>query len=307
MEFPTWTRRPVPSRRSSPARRAARLLGALVLSAGLSGLPALIAPSASAAVTAQAAHRARGTGWMRLAQLSPNSPAVDVYLYSFGGTRARVVLRHVAYGTVSKYMRVSAGEYTVAIRPAGMPSKSAPVLSSTARVARGRAYTVAGVGTAAHLKLQILRDRMTAPRGKVLVRVMQESMHQPTVTVTAGRQTLAAGLAFGTATSFQVVSPGRRVFRAQGATAQVRQPVTLKANSVHTIVVLDDQGQITLDDLMDAAGSTFMPSGGAAMGLGGTAPQPGAPQWPWLLALAAGGALTLAGAAGVRRSHRLGS
>jgi Domain of unknown function (DUF4397) len=285
------------------ARRGARLLGGLVLCAGLSGGPVLMAPAASAAVMAPASHRAPGSGWMRLAQLSPNAPAVDVYLYSFGGRRAQVVLRHVAYGTVSEYMRVTAGEYTVAIRQAGMPSKSAPVLSSTARVARGRAYTVAGVGTAAHLKLQILRDRMTAPRGKVLVRIMQESMHQPKVTVTDGHRDLAASLAFGSATSFRVVSPGRHVFRAQGESARDRQVITLKANSVHTIVVLDDPGRITMDDLMDAAGSTAMPSGGAGTGFGGTAPQPGAPQWPWLLALAAGGGLTLAGAARIRRSR----
>jgi hypothetical protein len=299
---------------SARPRHAARLLGGLVLCAGLSGAPVLIAPAASAAVTAQAAHRAPGVAWMRLAQLSPNAPAVDVYLYSFGGGRAQVVLHHVAYGTVSEYMKVSAGEYTVAIRPAGMPSKSAPVLSSTARVTRGRAYTVAGVGTAAHLKLQILRDRMTAPRGKVLVRVMQESMHQPKVTVTDGHQALATGLAFGTATSFQVVSPGRHVFRAQGASAQDRQVLTMKANSVHTVVVLDDSGTITMDDLMDAAGSAVMPIGGAGMGLGGTAPAPGAPQWPWLLALAgggvlllAGGGVLLAGGARIRRAHQPGS
>lgn len=244
---------------------------------------------------------------MRLAQLSPNSPAVDVYMYSFGGRRAQVVLRHVAYGTVSKYMRVTAGEYTVAIRPAGMPSKSAPVLSSTATVARGRAYTVAGVGAAGHLKLQILRDRINAPRGKVLVRVMQESMHQPKVTVTDGHRALAASLAFGAATSFKVVDPGRHVFRAKGASAQDRQVLTLKANSVHTVVVLDDSGTITMDDLMDAAGSTFMPAGGAGMGLGGTAPQPAAVRWPWLLALAGGGGFVLAGLVTIRRSRQFGS
>jgi Domain of unknown function (DUF4397) len=288
-------------------RRTARLLGGLVLSAGLSGVPVLIAPAVSAAVTAQAGHRAPGVAWMRLAQLSPNAPAVDVYLYSFGGGRAQVVLHHVAYGTVSEYMRVTAGEYTVAIRPAGMPSKSAPVLSSTARIARGRAYTVAGVGTVAHLKLQILRDRLTAPRGKVLVRIMQESMHQPKITVTDGHRPLATSLAFGAATSFRVVSPGRHVFRAQGASAQNRQVLALKANSVHTVVVLDDSGTITMDDLMDAAGSAVMPMGGAGTGFGGTAPAPGAPQWPWLLALAGGGALLLAGAARIRRAHQPGS
>jgi Domain of unknown function (DUF4397) len=50
-----------------------------------------------------------GGGWVRLAHLSPNAPAVDVYLYSFGNPRARLVLHHVSYGAVSPYEQVPAG------------------------------------------------------------------------------------------------------------------------------------------------------------------------------------------------------
>jgi hypothetical protein len=44
-----------------------------------------------------------------------------------------------------------------------------------------------------------------------------------------------------------------------------------------------------------------MPNGGAATGLGGTAPAPGSSPLPWLAALVAGGLLTLAGAYRLRR------
>src|SRR5882757_7325016 len=53
-----------------------------------------------------------GAGWVRLAHMSPNTPPVDVYLYSFGDPRARLVLRHVSYGMVSPYQEVPAGDYT---------------------------------------------------------------------------------------------------------------------------------------------------------------------------------------------------
>src|SRR5207245_1012706 len=88
-------------------------------------------------VAIPATSAAPGTGWLRLAHLSPNTPAVDVYLYSAGNAQARIVLRHVKYGTVSPYLRAHAGEYTVAMRPAGAAASSAPVLSTGVRVRAG--------------------------------------------------------------------------------------------------------------------------------------------------------------------------
>src|SRR5918911_845685 len=101
-----------------------------------------------------------GTGWIRLAHFSPNTPAVDVYLYSFGNPHAKIVLKHVAYGTVSPYEKVHTGEYTVAMRGAGAKPSSPPVLSTNVHIARGGAYTVAGMGPAKGLRLQILTDRL---------------------------------------------------------------------------------------------------------------------------------------------------
>src|SRR5450631_1704447 len=70
-------------------------------------------------VAAPATSAAPATGWLRLAHLSPNTPAVDVYLYSFGNSNAQIVLHHVAYGTVSPYEAVTAGDYSVAMRASG--------------------------------------------------------------------------------------------------------------------------------------------------------------------------------------------
>jgi hypothetical protein len=247
-----------------------------------------------------AAPASSGSGWLRLAHLSPNTPAVDVYLYSFGNPHAMIVLHHVAYGTISGYERVPSGEYTVAMRAAGAPPSSAPVLSTTVNIHTGAAYTVAGMGPADGLRLQVLHDRLTTPRGKALVRIIQASLVQHRVTVHAGHHVLARRLPFAAITSYQVVSPGTWMVRAKGPTEHTEATITLAAGTIHTIVVLDDPGQLRLDDLVDAAGSRVIPAGSPGTGLGGTAPRPGSDA-AWLVLI--GGGLLL-GATGVRWATR---
>jgi len=237
-----------------------------------------------------------GTGWLRLAHLSPNTPAVDVYLYSFGNPKAIFVVHHVAYGTISGYERLPSGEYTVAMRPANAPSSSPPVISAGVNIRPGAAYTVAGLGPAKGLRLAVLRDRLTTPRGKALVRLIQASLIEHRVTVRAGRHVLVRGLAFGAVTSYQAVSPGTWLVSAKGRTEHVSASVTLAAGQIHTIVVLDDPGQLRLDDLVDAAGSRVIPAGAPATGLGGTAPRPVPSRMPWLVLIGGGLLLGVTGA-----------
>jgi hypothetical protein len=278
-------------------RWLSRLLAAIALSAGLTGL---VAPAASATTTSMM----EMNGWMRLAHLSPSTPAVDVYLYSVANPHASLVLHHVAYGTVSSYIKIAPGEYTVAMRAAGAAVGSPPVLSTTVHVVAGGAYTVAGLGTATDLRLQVLRDRLTTPRGKILIRVIQASLRQRLVTVTAGKEVLARKLAFGQLTTYRVANPGTWTFRAVGGTESTSQMIMLTPNCIHTIVILDDPGHLKIDDLLDAAGSMVMPMGSVPTGLGGTAPRPASPAEPWLVTTTVGGLLALAGGLALRRARR---
>jgi hypothetical protein len=268
--------------------RLSRLLAALALSAGLTGL---LAPAAAAAT---ADSMPGMDGWIRLAHLSPNTPAVDVYLYSFSNPHAKLVLHHVAYGTVSPYMRVPPGEYTVAMRKPGASPASPPVLSTAVHVVADHAYTVAGMGPADGIRLQILPDRIETPKGKILIRVIQASLHQHLVTITAGKQVLASKLAFGQLTGYRVANPGTWAFRAAGGSEHTSRMIKLVPDCIHTIVILDGPGRLKIDDLLDTAGAMEMPTGGVATGLGGTAPRPGSPAAPWLVTVAAGGLLALA-------------
>jgi len=278
-------------------RMLSRLLAALALAVGLAGL---LAPAASATAGSMPGM----DGWIRLAHLSPNTPAVDVYLYSFSNSHAKLVLHHVAYGTVSPYMRVAPGEYTVAMRKPGASPASPPVLSTAVHVVADHAYTVAGMGPANGIRLQILQDRIMTPKGKLLIRVIQASLHQHLVTVTAGKQVLAHDLAFGQLTHYQVANPGTWTFRATGGSEHTSRMIKLVPNCIHTIVILDASGHLKIDDLLDTAGAMAMPTGGVATGLGGTSPRPGPPAAPWLVVAAAGGLLALTGGAALWRTRR---
>jgi len=278
-------------------RRLLMLLGASAL---LLGIPA--------AATAFASSTTSGTGWIRLAHLSPNTPAVDVYLYSFDNSNAMIVLHHVAYGTVSPYESVQAGDYSVAMRAAGASATSQPVLSTSVTIAAGHAYTVAGMGPESGLRLQVLDDDLTTPTGQALVRVIQASLKQQEVKVTLGSTVLSGSLKFASVSAYQAVTPGAETVSVSAVSAgagDANSSVTLAAGTVHTLVVLDGASGLEIVSLEDASGSGKPPLGGVSTGFGGTAPHgPGSPL-PWLVAIGAGSLLALTGGLRLRRNRQL--
>ena len=265
------------------------------------------APAATTAQAMSAAADQGNAGWVRYANLSQGAPE-DVYLYSFGNPENPTVLRHQGYGGVSSYMQLSAGEYTVAVRPVGTAASSPASITTSFMVSAGTNYTAASLGPATGRRLQVLQDQIAAPSGQALVRVIQASSKQPRVTVSIGADTLARQLAFGSVTTYQAVQPGTPAVVFSTPDGHAAMPVALAAGSVHTIVVLDGTSGLKIDNLTDAAASQVAAKGGAATGLGGTAPGPPAPSLaPWLATLAAGLLLAVAGGFGLRRSHRTGA
>jgi hypothetical protein len=281
-------------------RIARRLLMLLAASALLLGIPAAATAFASSATT--------GTGWIRLAHLSPNTPAVDVYLYSFDNSNAMIVLHHVAYGTVSPYESVQAGDYSVAMRAAGASPSSQPVLSTSVTIAARHAYTVAGMGPESGLRLQVMDDVLTTPSGQALVRVIQASLKQQEVKVSLGSTVLASTLKFASVSAYQPVTPGTETVSVSPVSASAgdaTSKVTLSAGTVHTLVVLDGVSGLEVVSLEDASGSGKPPVGGVSTGFGGTAPHgPGSPV-PWLVAIGAGSLLALTGGLTLRRHRQL--
>jgi Domain of unknown function (DUF4397) len=253
---------------------------------------------------ASATASSQGVGWVRLAHFSPNTPAVDVYLYSFGDSSAEVVLHHVAYGHTSPYETLAAGEYTVAMRAAGAAPTTKPALSASLTVEARHSYTVAGLGPESGLRLAVLDDQLTPPDGKALVRVIQASLQDHVVTVSYGGSALATSLAFGSVTAYKSVDPETVTVHVAGSSENTSTTITVAAGTVHTMVVLDGANGLAIDNLVDAAGSAVPPAGGAATGFGGTAPHVPSPL-PWLILVAAGSLVAVVGGLGLRRLPRL--
>lgn len=277
------------------ACRMSRLLAACCI---LLGALATLAPAAAAST----GQPAGGTGWLRLANLSPGQPKFDIYLYPVGNSQATLMLMNVGYGMIAHYRSVPAGSYTVAMRRAGHPAGSQPVVSSTVSVTAGRAYTLASLGPSSAPRVELLNDTLNAPRGKSLVRVIQASLRQSRVTITAGPHVLVRGLAFGSVTSYAALPPGPWKLHVAGATESATDNQNWRAGTSYTVVVLDGHGHLELNCLTDGAGSKVQPAGGAAMGFGGMA-RPATTSQPWLAGLAGGVALIAAGALWLRRTR----
>jgi hypothetical protein len=264
----------------------------LAASALLLGVPAAAASAAPAVAN---------TGWIRLAHFSPNTPPVDVYLYSFGNSNAQVVLHHVGYGDASPYETVAAGKYSVAMRSAGASSTSQPVLSTSVTVAASHAYTVAGMGPESGLRLQVLDDQLTTQPGKSSVRIVQASLKQQTVKVTCGGKTIGNKVAFASVVDYQPIPPGNWTMAVIAPSDNTQQKVPLSAGNVVTLVVLDGAHGLQLDVLRDAAGAGDMPLGAVPTGFGGTAPYGPASPLPWLALIGAGALLATTGGLRLRR------
>jgi hypothetical protein len=276
-------------------RRLARLGTITALLGGTAAVVAAMSPAAWAAPVAAS------DGWVRIAHLSPQAPAMDMYVYPFGNPGRPIVLKDVSYGAVSAYMAVRPGQYTVAMRGFGASASSKPALTTSFMVGAGTAYTLAALGPDPGLRTEVLKDQMTTPAGQAVVRVLQASLKQHLVTVSYGPHVLGWQLAFGAATPYTAVSPGAQTVRFAAPGQHTVTPVTLAAGTVHTIVVLDNSSGLKVDAVTDAAGSQIMPKGAVSAGFGGTAPHPPANPAPWLVLIAAGALLTTAGLTRLRR------
>jgi hypothetical protein len=258
-------------------------VAALVTGAGLTG------------GAARAADDGQG-GLLRLAHLSPDTPAVDVYVDSVSDPDIGIVLTGVSYGAVSDYQDVPPGEYTVSMREAGAEESAPPVLSTTVEVVEDSARTVAGVGLFAALGLEIIDDALdTPPQGEARVRVLAGAANAETLDVAIDDGTgIASQLAFATTSDYVDVPAGTTGLQV-GADGDdpTDLPVDLDPGSVYSLVVLDEADGLTVQQ------------GGVETGAGGTADSGSF----GLVALGAGAAVVGAGALVLRTGggrHRPG-
>jgi hypothetical protein len=265
----------IPDRRgtvSTAVKRAAAFTATVLATVAV---PVLAGPGTAAAAPAS-------SGYVRLAHLSPDTPAVDVYLNSQSGAVQAQVFRGVGYGVLSAYQSLPVGGYTVAMRPSGAPASEPAVLTTQVSVAAGRAYTVAGVGRYADLGLRVLRDDISLPaQNQAKVRIVQASVRAPVLDVSVlGGPSIAEDVAFATTTAYHLVQPGPWRLQVQTASGSARTQlnVQLGEGSVYSLLILDAAGGgLEARLTTDASRRGGVPVGGVDTGAGGGRTS------PWLL------------------------
>jgi hypothetical protein len=213
-------------------------------------------------------------GWVRLTHLSPDTAAVNVTLSSLSGDVTLFRLQNVGYGAVSKYMRLPAGTYALAMVPAGQNDPDAPpVVSGSVEITAGKAETLAAIGKNADLQTKVFTDDLDeVAGGEARVRVIQASVTHKTVDVASGSTTIAKGLGFGDASKYATVSAGSGSIRLSAGSDTKTVDQDLAAGSSHTLFVIDDaKGDLTVSPALDSAAATETPVGSLAAGGGGLA------------------------------------
>jgi len=258
---------------------------------------------------ASKSYAATSTGYVRLGNLSSIPSPVDEYVYPSGTSIALLEHHGVAYGTVLTYEPLGVGSYTVEVRHAGASVSSKPILSVGLTVKAGGMYTVVPLRTATQGgHLTVLDDNQPTPAGNSLVRVIiaafgeNYTVHCSCAQGASGNMVVKA--APGSVSSYKPIPPGTwTMSAATGGSVKASLPVTLTANTYHTVVVLDGPANtVSILPLTDAVGA--QPAvGGVGTGFGGAAPHGPRSPLPWLAVIGAGALVTLAGGLRLRRAR----
>jgi hypothetical protein len=269
----------------SPVPAARGLFAVLVLSSVL-GLTGLGMSSAAAAGE---------PGLLRVAHLSPDTPAVDVAVAPVpadGGPLTDPgpdLATEIGYGAVGAFTAFPAGRYAISLRAAGSARTAPPLLSAHVVVPPGGAATMALKGRFADLALDPLpEDHSPPPAGSARVRVVAAAAGAERLDVSrTDGPVLAAGLPVGHAGDPVVLPAGPAVLRVDDGRGAVDVPADLAAGSIATLLVLDrPDGGLTLRVIIDAAAPAVVPRGGVEAGSGDD-PWPGWPVAVSALSLAA--------------------
>ena len=140
---------------------------------------------------------------IRVAHLSPDAPAVDVWVDE------GVVLSDVPYKTVSDYLELPSGSHRIQVTPAGETSPI--VIDATVEFESDKAYTVAATGFLGEDDLQplvLVDDRFMAME-TAKIRVVHTSPDAPAVDVGQTDGSVVFGdLAFRESTNYAQLPAG---------------------------------------------------------------------------------------------------
>lgn len=208
------------------------------------------------------------TGTVTVVHAVPDTP-VDVYV------NGDLTLENFEPKTITDPLQLPAGDYDIAIRPAGAAADSDPVISGSASLPAGaNASIVANLTDAGDPELSVfVNDVSTIPAGQARV-VVRHTAAAPAVDVTADGSVLINGLANGSEAAAEVPAGTYSVgVNPAGASDPVIGPVDLTLDEgtgyfVYAFGSLDD-GNLdllvqTISGLHDAPSGVPSGDGGQA-------------------------------------------
>ncbi len=218
---------------------------------------------------------ATGT-YVRFAQLTQDMAGNELVLSSVADPQRSVTIPGQPYGGLSEYRLVQPGDYVAGITPKG--SAGTPAVSLTLNAMSGGAYTLAAVGKSSQTGLSILTDDLAPPEpGNAKIRVIGAAAGSPALDVRGPGGDIALGLPYAQASPYRSVpaGPSTLTVGAPGGAA-VTLPITVAANQVASVVLVDRDGALAADVRVDAEGPAQIPPGAIKAGYGGAVPgQPG--------------------------------
>lgn len=191
-----------------------------------------------------------GSASVRVAHLSPDAPAVDVWV---NGTRA---LTGVVFKDVSNYVSIPSGSTNFRVTPAN--ATTPVVIDATVNLNDGGNYTVAATGFLASIQPIVLEDdRGTTGQSKV--RFVHASPDTPAVDIAVtGGPVLFSNVSFQQASGYPQVAPSTYDLEARPAGTNVVAlsvpDVTLRSGTNYTVfaVGLVSNGTLAALPVVDA-------------------------------------------------------
>jgi hypothetical protein len=228
---------------------------------------------------------------VRVAHFAPGLLKGDVYVIYVNG---RLQLKGVPFKTVSDYLKVKPGKFTVEVREAGEPASSPPVAAATVDLEAGKAYTVAVFGQLTSVKAALLTDDLSRPaNGRSKVRLIQAIPGERALDLVGDGHVLVSNTRFPSASDYREIPAGPvdvEVRATGGGEVLARaDDLRLPGGSISSLVAVGGIGeQPELLHIRDAAAAVSA-AGGVATGAGGTSPSRGG--WRFALLLLVGGGL----------------
>lgn len=194
---------------------------------------------------------------LRVAHLSPDTPAVDIWL------DGKVVdsLKGVSFKAVSPYLKIPVGKHDIAVYVAGTTTN--PAIEVKGIDLQKKNYTVGAIGLlkgagAQALKANVYNDDLTSKTGKAKVRVIHASPDAPNVDVAVqGGAVIVTNLKYPDATAtYLELDAGTYPLeiRAAGTTPAVLKFSTpaLEAGKVYTVFAVDVVAKLGVVAVADA-------------------------------------------------------